>query len=132
MLTYHLPAFNCYKYNKAYAIEKLAELARTNRLLVPKGGYCAEEMEKTLYKRDPLTDAVISEISDDFHPDILMALLYASRRMFFDMGLDVRYKMQEGEQRVDEISRQVENIKTAVKVSEPVDKPEFKDLGVVG
>lgn len=88
--------------------------------------------EKTLYKRDPLTDAVISEISDDFHPDILMALLYASRRMFFDMGLDVRYKMQEGEQRVDEISRQVENIKTAVKVSEPVEKAEFKDLGVVG
>ena len=132
MITYHLPAFNCYKYNKAYAIEKLAELARTNRLLVPKGGKCAEEMEKTLYKRDPLTDAVVSEISDDFHPDILMALLYASRRMFFDMGLDVRYKMQDGEQRVDEISRQVENIKTAVKVSEPVEKAEFKDLGVVG
>ena len=51
--------------------------------------------EKTLYKRDPLTDAVISEISDDFHPDILMALLYASRRMFFDMGLERKNKTQE-------------------------------------
>ena len=94
--------------------------------------YLYKRYKKTLYKRDPLTDAVVSEISDDFHPDILMALLYASRRMFFDMGLDVRYKMQDGEQRVDEISRQVENIKTAVKVSEPVEKAEFKDLGVVG
>lgn len=100
MIKYKVPAFNCYKYDRAYAIEKLAEMARTGRLLVPYQGLCADEMDRTLYERDPNTDAIITELSSDYHPDILMALLYASRRMFYDMGLDVKYKIQDGEEKV--------------------------------
>lgn len=131
MIKYQVPAFNCYKYDKAYAIEKLAEMARTGKLLVPENGLCADEMDKTLYDRDPKTDAIISELSDDYHPDILMALLYASRRMFYDMGLDVKYKIQEGEEKV-QVIRHDEEIKKSLNSIIPAPTNEFKDIGIVG
>lgn len=131
MIKYKVPAFNCYKYDKAYAIEKLAEMARTGKLLVPENGLCADEMDKTLYDRDPKTDAIISELSDDYHPDILMALLYASRRMFYDMGLDVKYKIQEGEEKV-QVVRHDEEIKKSLNSIIPAPTNEFKDIGIVG
>ncbi len=128
---YQVPAFNCYKYDKAYAIEKLSEFARTGRLVVPANGLCADEMDKTLYERDNITDAVISELSSDYHPDILMALLYASRRMFFDMGLDVKYKIQDGEEEVV-VKTHTDSIKEKL-CSKPIEqRQEFKDLGVIG
>ncbi|VVB60786.1 Uncharacterised protein [uncultured archaeon] len=86
--TYGLPAFKAYKYDKATAIEQLAEEMRTGRLLIPAAGACADECDQTLYKRDS-EDHIIAEIDDDvFHPDIMMALLYASRAMFVDYGYD--------------------------------------------
>ena len=133
MIKYKVPAFNCYKYDKAYAIEKLAEMSRTGRLLVPEGGLCADEMEQTLYDRDAKTDAIISELSDDYHPDILMALLYASRRMFYDMGLDVKYKFQEGEEKLVVEDSHEKSIKSAL--IKPVNNETgvaFTNLGVVG
>ena len=133
MIKYKVPAFNCYKYDKAYAIEKLAEMSRTGRLLVPEGGLCADEMEQTLYDRDAKTDAIISELSDDYHPDILMALLYASRRMFYDMGLDVKYKFQEGEEKLVVEDSHEKSIKSAL--IKPVNNETgvvFSNLGVVG
>lgn len=131
MIKYQVPAFNCYKYDKSYAIEKLAEMARTGKLLVPENGLCADEMDKTLYDRDPKTDSIISELSDDYHPDILMALLYASRRMFYDMGLDVKYKIQEGEEKV-QVVRHDEEIKKNLNSIMPSPINEFKDIGIVG
>ena len=133
MIKYKVPAFNCYKYDKAYAIEKLAEMSRTGRLLVPEGGLCADEMEQTLYDRDAKTDAIISELSDDYHPDILMALLYASRRMFYDMGLDVKYKFQEGEEKLvveDSHEKSIRN--TLIKPVNNETGVVFSNLGVVG
>lgn len=131
VVKYNVPAFNCYKYDKAYAIEKLSEFSRTGKLLVPENGLCADEMEKTLYERDNITDAIISELSSDYHPDILMALLYASRRMFFDMGLDVKYKMQDGEEKV-ELRTHEDQIKETLS-GKSVQQPQgFKDLGIVG
>ena len=133
MIKYKVPAFNCYKYDKAYAIEKLAEMSRTGRLLVPEGGLCADEMEQTLYDRDAKTDAIISELSDDYHPDILMALLYASRRMFYDMGLDVKYKFQEGEEKLvveDSHEKSIRN--TLIKPANNETGVAFSNLGVVG
>lgn len=133
MIKYKVPAFNCYKYDKAYAIEKLAEMSRTGRLLVPEGGLCADEMEQTLYDRDAKTDAIISELSDDYHPDILMALLYASRRMFYDMGLDVKYKFQEGEEKLvveDSHEKSIRN--TLIKPANNETGVAFTNLGVVG
>lgn len=133
MVKYKVPAFNCYKYDKAYAIEKLAEMARTGKLLVPKSGLCADEMDRTLYDRDPKTDAVISELSDDYHPDILMALLYASRRMFYDMGLDVKYKMQDGEEQVTvEKTHEDKIIDTYIYSPANTNNMGIKDLGIVG
>lgn len=132
MIKYKVPAFNCYKYDKAYAIEKLAEMARTGKLLVPEKGLCADEMDKTLYERDNQTDAIISELSDAFHPDILMALLYASRRMFYDMGLDVKYKMQDGEEKVSAEPTHEQEIKSHFIYTPPKQDNGIKDLGVVG
>ena len=85
--TYGLPAYCAYKYDRALAIETLAEYCRTGRIMNIKDGEIANEFEQTLYKRDDL-DNITSEIDDAFHPDITMALLYAARQFFFDCGLD--------------------------------------------
>lgn len=123
-----------YSYSLLPSIEKLAEMARTGRLLVPENGLCADEMERTLYDRDSKTDAIISELSSDYHPDILMALLYASRRMFYDMGLDVKYKMQEGEEKVTVEPTHEEEVRSAlVNTPRPVPSNIVQtNLGVVG
>ena len=85
--TYGLPAYCAYKYDRALAFESLAEWCRTGRILNIEGGEVANEFEQTLYKRDDL-DNITSELDDGFHPDITMALLYASRQFFFDCGED--------------------------------------------
>ena len=85
--TYDLPAYCAYKYDKALAIEQLAEECRTGRILNIEGGEVVNEFEQTLYKRDDL-DNITSELDDGFHPDITMALLYASRQYFYDCGLE--------------------------------------------
>lgn len=85
--TYGLPAYCAYKYDKALAIEQLAEECRTGRVLNIEGGEIVNEFEQTLYKRDDL-DNITSELDDGYHPDIIMALLYASRQYFYDCGLE--------------------------------------------
>lgn len=86
--TYGLPAYCAYKYDKAMAVEQLAEYCRTGRINVQKDGPLQDEFEQTLYKRDEL-DNITSEIDDSFHPDITMGLLYASRQFFYDCGLEL-------------------------------------------
>lgn len=86
--TYGLPCYCAYKYDRAMAIEQLAEECRTGRMTVQEEGPVADEFEQTLYKRDDL-DNITSEIDDSYHPDITMALLYASRQYFYDCGLDI-------------------------------------------
>ena len=85
--TYGLPAYCAYKYDRALAFETLAEWCRVGRILNIENGEVASEFEQTLYKRDEL-DNITSELDDGFHPDITMALLYASRQFFFDCGED--------------------------------------------
>jgi hypothetical protein len=85
--TYNLPAYCAYKYDKALAIEQLAEECRTGRLLNIENGEVVNEFEQTLYKRDDL-DNITSELDEGYHPDITMALLYASRQYFYDCGLE--------------------------------------------
>ena len=85
--TYGLPAYCAYKYDKALAIEQLAEECRTGRVMNIEGGEIVNEFEQTLYKRDDL-DNITSELDDGYHPDITMALLYASRQYFYDCGLE--------------------------------------------
>lgn len=85
--TYGLPAYCAYKYDKALAVEQLAEECRTGRIMNIEGGEVVNEFEQTLYKRDEL-DNITSELDDGYHPDITMALLYASRQYFYDCGLE--------------------------------------------
>lgn len=85
--TYGLPNVFCaYKYDRDTAIAQLAEWMRKGIINIPEDGFCEEEVEQTVYKRDPDTDVVLNEIDDDlFHPDILMALLYCSRQFAYDI-----------------------------------------------
>lgn len=81
-----LPAYCCYKYNKALAISQMAEFCRTGKLDIPEDGVLSDEFDRTLYKRDD-EDNILPELDDDiFHPDAVMALLYACRQMWFDTG----------------------------------------------
>lgn len=82
--TYNLPAYCCYKYDKANAITQLADYCRTGTILIPEGGILHDEMERTLYRRLD-DDTITNEIDDNlFHPEAIMALLYASRQFHYD------------------------------------------------
>lgn len=84
---HHLPAYQCYKYDKDTAIAQLAEFCSTGQLFIPKGGVLEDEFMQILYERDD-DDNIIPEINDEiYHPDAAMALLYASRQFAFDWGL---------------------------------------------
>ena len=87
--TYNIPAHTCWKYEKAMAINQLAEELRTGRMKIKKGGKLDEEMDQILYKRDE-NDNILSELDEDLgiHPDAMFALLYASRQAFLDMGYE--------------------------------------------
>lgn len=84
----HLPAYNAYKYDKASAIAQLSDWLRSGKIKINANDiYLKDEFERTLYKRDEDDDSILPEIDDDiFHPDAIMALLYASRTIAFDMG----------------------------------------------
>ena len=86
--TYNMPAFQCYKYDKAEALTHLAEMCRKGDILIPRDSPLQEEFDMTLYKRDE-QDNITPELDDDvYHPDALFALLYASRQWVFDWGND--------------------------------------------
>jgi hypothetical protein len=81
-----LPAYCCYKYNKELAIAQLSEWCRTGKINIKENGPLADEFERILYKRDE-EDNILTEIDDDiYHPNIMFALLYASRQMWNDIG----------------------------------------------
>lgn len=89
---YDLPCHKAFKYDKDMAIEQLAEQMRNGNLQIPQDSPLTEECEMTLHPRDE-EDNILPSIDDSvYHPDILMALLYASRRMLFDWGIDVSFK----------------------------------------
>lgn len=86
--TYKLPAYNCYKHDKAMAISQLSDWCSSGRIMVEEEGIISDEFERTVYKRDE-QDNITSEIDDDlFHPDAVDALLYASRQYAYDCGED--------------------------------------------
>lgn len=86
-VTYKLPAFPAYKYDRALGIEQLATYCRTGKILNKKDGIVQDEFEQTIYKRDDL-DNITSELDPSYHPDITFALLYASRQYLYDCGDD--------------------------------------------
>jgi len=91
---HHMPAFQAWKYDKDTAIAQLAEVCRNGQLVIPKNGKVADEFDQIVYKRDE-DDNITAELDEVFHPDIMMALLYASRQMFYDWGVDITVKQKE-------------------------------------
>lgn len=87
---YGVRAYPAWKHDKAMAIEQLAEELRTGRMNIPLHGALDDEMDSILYKRDEGTDAILPELDEDLgvHPDIMMALLYASRQYFHELGIE--------------------------------------------
>lgn len=86
-VTHHLPAYQCYKYDKEEAIAQLAEHCKTGQILIPKGGVLEDDFMQTLYERDE-DDNITPEINDEiYHPDAAFALLYASRIWCNDWGI---------------------------------------------
>ena len=129
MLKYKLPAFNCYKYQKAYAIEMLSDELRSGRMTIPKNGVLDMEMEQVLYKRDESTDAIIPEIDEEvgIHPDACMALLYASRKAFFDMDYDISFR----EKAPSNSDYEKTEDGTIIEVKND-DTDTFEDIGIIG
>lgn len=87
-ITYRLPVYNAFKFNKDFARSQMNDWLRSGRMQVPENGILTNEFEQTLYKRDD-EDNLLSEIDDDlFHPDAIDALLYASRQYAYDCGYE--------------------------------------------
>lgn len=128
MVKHKLPAYNCYKYDKMFAIEMLADELRAGRMAIPKGGVLDSEMERTLYARND-EDDIINEIDETaFHADAIMALLYASRKAFFDMDYDINFKESQPKPS-DYIT---DSNGTIVDVNLSEDSGNFEDSGIVG
>ena len=89
---YGLPCHKAFKYDKDLGIEQLAECMRKGEIMIPVDTPLTEECEMTLHPRDD-EDNILAGIDDlVYHPDLMMALLYASRRIFFDWGIDISFK----------------------------------------
>lgn len=85
-VTYKIPnVFMAYKYDKDVAIDQLAEFMRTGKILIQNKGILQEEAENTLWARDEETDEILHELSDEYHPNALFALLYISRQAAVDV-----------------------------------------------
>lgn len=127
MIKHKMPAFNCYKYDKMYAVEMLKDELATGRMKILKGGYFDDECNKILYARDD-DDNIINEIDDTyFHADSLMSVLYASRKMFFDMDYDVSFKESR-----PKVSMFETDSKGTIQGYTTTETTSFEDSGIVG
>jgi len=85
--TYKMPNVACaYKYDRDMAIEQLAEWSRTGAIKIHNvEDALKEDYDNSVWERDEETDAILHTISDDYHPNAAMALLYVSRQFAFDV-----------------------------------------------
>lgn len=97
---YNLPVYPAYKHDKMLALTQLAEWCRT-RIYSPENSFITDEYDKTVYKRDDL-DNILPEIDDDlFHPDLVDALLYASRQYAFEIGAETGGQAKETKEKIN-------------------------------
>lgn len=130
MVKHKLPAYNCYKYDKMFAIEMLADELRAGRMKIVQGSYLDDEMDRMLYARNE-EDDIINEIDESvFHADAIMALLYASRKAFFDMDYNINFKESQPK-KSDFITDSKGNI-TDVNFSNDRDSGNYEDMGIIG
>lgn len=130
MNLHHLPAFNCYKYDKMYAVQVLSEELRTGRMKIPHNGILDNEMEQILYQRSEDDDSILPAFDEEIgiHPDAAMALLYASRKVFFDMNYDIAFK--ECPVKTSDYRKTKDGTIIEVEPVKPVG--DFEDMGVIG
>lgn len=84
--SYNLPIYDAYKVDKQFAIKQMADELRMGNLLIKKDGILQDEFEQILYKRGD-DDTIIPEIDDDiYHPDLMDAVLYALRQIWYIEG----------------------------------------------
>lgn len=84
-LTYGMKyVYDAYKVDKQVAIAQLADFMRLQNIQIKAGGAFDDECEQILYKRDEDTDAILTELDDVFHPDMMDAVLYISRQWIVD------------------------------------------------
>ena len=105
---YNLPVYPAYKHDKMLALTQLAEWCRT-RIYSPEDSFITDEYDKTVYKRDDL-DNILPEIDDDlFHPDLVDALLYASRQYAFEIGDETGGQAKETKEKINKTRPQPMN-----------------------
>lgn len=128
MKKHHLPAYNTYKYDKTYAIELLVDELRSERMKIPHNGLLDEEMRQILWQRDE-DDNIVAEFDEEIgiHPDIMMALLYASRKMYSDFKYDIKY--QEIEVKTSDYIK--DSTGTIIDYNDK-ENDSFEDMGVIG
>ena len=130
MVKHKLPAYNCYKYDKMFAIEMLADEIRAGRMKIIEGGFLDDEMDRMLYARNE-EDDIINEIDESvFHANAIMALLYASRKTFFDMDYDINFK--ESKPKCSDFITDSKGNITDVNFSNDKDSGNYEDIGIIG
>lgn len=79
-----LPVLPAYKRDKLAAIELLQDEVRSGNFMVPAQGAFALEAESIVWTKDPDTGDIIRQIDDtQFHPDVMDAVLYAMRSVWY-------------------------------------------------
>ena len=83
-VNYNFPIQCAYKHDKMEALSALAEMFK-RKLYTPHSSPLYDDFELTVYKRDEETDAILPELDEDqYHADVLMSALYASRSLVLD------------------------------------------------
>ena len=83
-VNYNFPIVCAYKHDKMEALSALAEMFK-RKLYTPHSSPLYDDFELTVYKRDEETDAILPELDEDqYHADVLMSALYASRSLVAD------------------------------------------------
>jgi hypothetical protein len=76
-LKHGIPTQGAWKTDMVGQCRKLDDWLRTNRLFLLPDGPCSEDADKTVWKRDPQDDSLLSVIDDDvYHPNAMHALRY--------------------------------------------------------
>jgi hypothetical protein len=84
-----LPVYYAYKSHFMLGIHRIADDLSTGKLSLPSDGFCRDECDKIVYKRDEL-DNIIDEIDDEtFHPNAMIALKYAMTQIYFKFGVPI-------------------------------------------
>jgi len=82
---HHLPVLPAYKRDKLAAIELLQDEVKAGNFVIPADGAFANEAQEIVWTKDVETGAIVRTIDDrQYHPDIMDAILYAMRSVWYN------------------------------------------------